>query len=286
MKIFGKILTTLPRERIIKILTGKKIYYLYMSRKVFKDFGPYFFNKPYVFVNISEERKRYGDYYCYEIVSFNKIVQSGKREKKVFYNIDTIRKGVRRLLDKTKNKIFLDLEFSLPSYYQTMVHIPEIVQYGIIVEDEYSNIVFTDGSLVKPNKKYSLNLRTLKFLNKTREDFADACSYIEFYQLLERLIDEYNAKIIAWGRNDILTMEQSFKLNRLKPLDIRNRYINLMQVVKNYYNLKTDLGLFSTYEEMSGNTHELQMHDAFEDAMITREIYRMFQNIVKEEVEL
>lgn len=286
MKIFGKILTTLPRERIIKILTGKKIYCLYMSRKVFRDFGPYFFNKPYVFVNISEERKRYGDYYCYEIVSFNKIVQSGKREKKVFYNIDTIRKGVRRLLDKTKNKIFLDLEFSLPSYYQTMVHIPEIVQYGIIVEDEYSNIVFTDGSLVKPNKKYSLNLRTLKFLNKTREDFADACSYIEFYQLLERLIDEYNAKIIAWGRNDILTMEQSFKLNRLKPLDIRNRYINLMQVVKNYYNLKTDLGLFSTYEEMSGNTHELQMHDAFEDAMITREIYRMFQNIVKEEVEL
>ena len=97
MKIFGKILTTLPRERIIKILTGKKIYYLYMSRKVFKDFGPYFFNKPYVFVNISEERKRYGDYYCYEIVSFNKIVQSGKREKKVFYNIDTIRNGVRRL---------------------------------------------------------------------------------------------------------------------------------------------------------------------------------------------
>lgn len=284
MKIYGKILTTLPRERIIKILTGKQIYYLYMSRKVFKDFGPYFFNKPYVFVNVSEERKRYGDYYCYEIVSFNKIVQSGKREKKVFYNIDTIRKGVRRLLDKTKNKIFLDLEFSLPSYYQTMVHVPEIVQYGIIVEDEHSNIVFADDSLVKPYKKSSLNLRTLKFLNKTHEDFADACSYIEFYQLLERLIDKYNAKIIAWGRNDILTMEQSFKLNRLKPLDIRNRYINLMQVVKNYYNLKTDLGLFNTYEEMSGNTHEMQTHDAFEDAMLTREIYRMFQNIVKEEM--
>ena len=76
--------------------------------------------------------------------------------------------------------------------------------------------------------------------------------HIEFYQLLESIIDKYDVKIIAWGRNDILTMEKSFELNRLKPLDIRNRYINLMQVVKNYYNFKADLGLFNTYEEMSG----------------------------------
>ena len=57
-------------------------------------------------------------------------------------------------------------------------------------------------------------------------------------------------------------MEKSFELNRLKPLDIRNRYINLMQVVKNYYNFKADLGLFNTYEEMSGIPTESQSHDA------------------------
>lgn len=284
MKIYGKIITTIPKERIVKVLGRDKIYYLYMSRKLFKDFGPYFIYKPYIFVDVFENKKKYGNYYCYEIDFFNKIVQSTHKDKRVYYNIATIRKGVRRLIDNTKNKIFLDLEFSLPSYFQTMVHFPEIVQYGIVIEDENGDIVFEDGSLVKPLKKYALNMRTLKFLTKTKEDFEYACSYIEFYQLLERCIQEYDAKIIAWGRNDILTMEQSFKLNRLKPLDIRNRYINIMQVIKNYYNSKNDLGLFNTYQEMSGIEQETQTHDALQDALMTREIYRMFRNIVQNEV--
>jgi inhibitor of KinA sporulation pathway (predicted exonuclease) len=164
-----------------------------------------------------------------------------------------------------------------------MVHIPEIVQYGMVLEDENGDIIFEDGSLVKPLKKYSLNLRTMKFLSKSREDFDAACSYIEFYQLLERCIKENDVKIIAWGRNDILTMEQSFKLNHLKPLDIRNRYINIMQVIKNYYNYKTDLGLFNTYQMFTGEAQEKQHHDALEDALMTREIYRIFkQTVIKE----
>lgn len=286
MKIYGKILETFHRERIIKVYTRKKIFYLYMSRKFFKDFGPYFYTKPYVFVNIKDKKKRYGDYFAHEIISFDKVVESRRRERKVYYDIDTIRKGVRRVISNDKYKLFLDLEFSLPSYYQTKRHVPEIVQYGMVLEDPEGNIIFEDGSLVMPLKRYSLNLRTYKFLNKTKEDFKNACSYIEFYQLLESIIDKYDVKIIAWGRNDILTMEKSFELNRLKPLDIRNRYINLMQVVKNYYNFKADLGLFNTYEEMSGIPTDSQSHDALEDALLAREIYRMFKDIVESEVQI
>lgn len=286
MKVIGKIIKTYQKERVIKVLSSNKINYLYMSRKFFKDFGPYFYNKPYIFVNVTEEKKKYGDYYCNEITSFDKVVESRVRDRRVYYDIDTIRKGVRRLIDTNKYKLFLDLEFSLPSYYQSKRHIPEIVQYGIVLEDEEGNIIFEDGNLVMPSRKYVLNLRTFKFLKKSREDFEDAVSYIEFYQLIQRIIDEYDPKIIAWGRNDILTMEESFKINRLMPLDIRNRYINLMQVVKNYYNFKADLGLFNTYEEMSGLEKEGQSHDALEDALMAREIYRMFKENVQSEVEL
>lgn len=287
MKIYGKILNTFHKERVVKVLGRKRIYYLYMSRRFFKDFGPYFYNKPYIFVNTSDELNKFGDFYCYEIKSLDKVVESKFKETKVYYNIETIRKGVRRLIDGNKYKIFLDLEFSLPSYYQTRVHIPEIVQYGMVLEDEEGNIVLEDSRLVNPFRKSSLNLRTYKFLNKKKEDFETAVSYLEFYQLLETLIKEYDAKIIAWGRNDILTIEKSFELNHLKPLDIRNRYINLMQVVKNYYNYKVDLGLFNTYEKMSGIVvKEKQAHDALEDALTTREIYHMFKERVQEEVEL
>ena len=287
MKIYGKLIKTYQKERVIKLLSSNKIYYLYMSRKFFKDFGPYFYNKPYLFLNVNEEKKKYGEFYCNDITSFDKVVEGRIKERKVYYNIDTIRKGVRRLLDNNKYKLFLDLEFSLPSYYQTKRHIPEIVQYGIVLESPNGDIVFEDGSLVNPLRKYALNLRTYKFLKKSKEDFDNACSYIEFYQLLEKVIEEYDdLKIIAWGRNDILTMEQSFKLNRLKPLDIRNRYMNLMQVVKNYYNYKTDLGLFTTYEGMTGIAQIDQSHDALEDALMTREIYHIFKKTVQTEVEI
>ncbi|HHX79683.1 MAG TPA: hypothetical protein GX692_01265 [Acholeplasmataceae bacterium] len=283
MKIYGKVLETFPKQRVVKVDGNKRIFYLYMSRKLFRDFGPYFINEPYIFVNIKEKRKKYGDFYCYEINHFNKIVESNKREKKVYYNIGTIRKGVKRVITRIKYKLFLDLEFSLPSYFKTMVHVPEIVQYGMVLEDEQGNIIFEDGSLVKPTKKYALNQRTLKFLSKSRSDFEHACSYIDFYRLLEKFIKEYNVKIIAWGRNDILTIEQSFKLNNLKPLDIKNRYINIMQIIKNYYNSKTDLGLFNTYQKLSGADFEVQQHDALEDALMTREIFRIFKDIVLRE---
>jgi inhibitor of KinA sporulation pathway (predicted exonuclease) len=280
MEIYGKVINTIPKDRIVKVLTKNKIYYLYLPRKLFKDFGPYFIHKPYAFINMSSERKQYGKYYCHEITNFIKIIEPTIREKKVYYNINTIRKSVKRLIEKTKNKLFLDLEFSLPSYIRYIEHVPEIIQYGMVLEDELGNIIFEDGSLVRPIKKHSLNPRTLKFLSKAKEDFDNAIPYIEFYQLLEKCIEDYDVKVIAWGRNDILTLEQSFQLNHLMPLDIKNRYMNIMQIIKNYYNSKSDLGLFNTYELMTGEVMEKQSHDALEDALMTREIYRIFKDIV------
>jgi len=280
MKIYGKIIKVFPKERIIKIQELTQIRYLYMSRKVFKDFGPYFFFKPYIFANISLEKKKYGIIYANEVVFFNKVVLSTKHERKVYYNLATIKKGVRNLLLNTKNKMFFDLEYSLPPYYQTMTHMAEIVQYGIVVENEDGDIIFEDSALIRPKRKYSLNNRTLKFIGKKREDFDHASSYKDFYRLIQWCIAQYDVKIIAWGRNDILALESSFEINRFDILDVRNRYINLMQVIKNYYNYKVDLGLFSTYQEFSGCEIEEQRHDALEDALVAREIYRIFKNKV------
>ena len=87
------------------------------------------------------------------------------------------------------------------------------------------------------------------------------------------MIREYNT-------SDINTIEQSFTINKVKPLDIRKHHINLMQVIKNYYNLKDEMGLFQTYEEMSNKTMEPQQHDAFEDAYLTREVFKMFKETI------
>lgn len=284
MRIYGKIIETIPEERIVKIEYDGRLLYLYMTRKVFKDFGPYFYHNPYIFVDIDNQPRKYGKYFVYDINYFVKVVEPAKRERKIFYDIFTIKKGVKKLLDKINYKMFLDLEFSLPAYYQSMPHVAEIVQYGIVIEDKDGNIVFEDSNLVNPKKKYSLNSRTLKFLSRTRDEYDNAIEYIEFYELLEKIIKEYNPKIIAWGRSDMLALEQSFQVNKVKPLQIRKKYVNIMQVIKNYYNFKEEMGLFQTYQEMSGEQLKPQIHDALEDAMLTREIYRMFKVRVNDDV--
>jgi len=282
-KIYGKIYAVIPKERAVIIKTKKQLKTLFLTRKAFKDFGPYFINKPYIFAYIYEEPKNVGLKKGYEVYSIIKIVQTNIHHPKIFYDLSVIRRGVKSLLERIENKLFIDLEFTLPPYNQSVRHIPEIIQYGIILEDKDGNIILEDSSLVKTQKKRSLNVRTLKFLSKNKEDFKNACTYLEFYNMLKEIINQYDAKIIAWGKNDILILEHSFELHQVEPLDFRSRYINLMQIIKNYHNIKNDLGLFSTYELLTNQKINKQKHDAFEDALLAREIYHLFKQQIFED---
>ncbi len=275
MKVYGKVHNVMKKERMISIVFNNHLEFFKMTNKYMKDFKLYLYKKPYVFMDVNDDFIIYGKHRCREINHFVKIVLPARRKQDVFYDLSIIQKGVRALVNREQNRLFLDLEFSLAS--QATNGISEIVQYGIVLEDTEGNIILEDSSLVKPFHKKSLNIKTLLFLSRGLSDFENACSYIEFYQLLKNIISEYDPKIIAWGKNDILTLESSFKLNHLQPLDIRNRYMNLMHIIKNYYNYKQEKGLFSTYQEMTNCPEIEQMHDALEDALIEREIFHIFK---------
>lgn len=275
MKIYGKIHQILKRERIISIVINSRLEYFHMTNRFMKDFKAYLFKKPYVFMEVDDNYVIHNYHKCREINHFIKIVQPTRKGNEVYYDISVIQDGVKSLINKSHYRLFIDLEFSLMSPLSRGVS--EIVQYGFILEDENGNMIMEDSSLVKPLNKKALNIKTLLFLSRSLEDFDNACEYIEFYQLLSNIIDKYDPKIYAWGQNDILALENSFKVNHLKPLDIRNRYINLMHVIKNYYSYKQEKGLFSTYQEMTNTEETSQIHDALEDALIEREIFYMFK---------
>lgn len=286
MKVFGKVLYTMPKERIVIIESERKHLYLYFQRKDFREFGPYFFEQPYLFVEVNDEKRLSGKFSVYEVTMFYRIVQPSyynkAKERTIYYDMDTIKRGVKELINKPHKKMFIDLEFTMPAYYQTMPNMQEIIQYGIIIEDEEGKIIFEDSSLVSPSRPYNLNGRTLKFLSRRRSDFDKAINYSEFYDVLKNCMKEFKPKVYAWGRSDIAAIEQSFVINKVKPLDIKKHHINLMQVMKNYYNLKDEMGLFQTYQEMSKVEMEPQQHDALEDAMLTREVFRMFKDEINQ----
>lgn len=281
MKIYGKVIETISEERVIRVEFDNRLVYLYMSRKLYKDFSPYFHKNPYIFVETSDEARMYGEFSVYDIVYFEKVFETSRRGKVVYYDINTIREDTGKLLESLGNKMFLDLEFSLPAYYQSIPHVAEIVQYGLVIEDKAGNIIYKECNLVSPKRKMSLNNRTLKFLSREREEFDNAITYMEFYESFSKLIKEYNPKIIAWGRSDLATLEASFKVNKVKAIPLKRRYINIMQLIKNYYSYKDEMGLFQTYEDMTGTKKEEQAHDALEDATVTREIYHIFMDKIK-----
>lgn len=287
MKLHGKVISIFPKERVAKLQTLTQIYYLYFQRKDFKEFGPYFFEKPYIFVEVEEERKRILNFKAYPVSMFIRVVQPQHyiftKRSKVYFDIYNNKREIKKLINKNQYRLFIDLEFTMPPIYQTMKTMTEIIQYGIIVVDGKDKEVFRGSSLVKPSRPYNLNKNTLKFLSLNREDFDNAIPYIDFYNLLNDLVKKYNPKIYVWGNNDILVLEQSFVYNKIKPISVREKHINLMALIKNYYNVKAEKGLFQTYEELTNTKLGVQKHDALEDAYFTKEIFVIFKNNVNKE---
>jgi len=207
MQVYGKVHYIDKKDRLISVLVNGNLQYFHLTNKNMKDFKKYLEKKPYVYFEAIEEYEVHSNIKCLEVDYFIKIFQTNKKGITVFYDLQVIQDGVKNLINQRHNRLFLDLEFSLvgPHGYS----VSEIVQYGIVLEDMDGKIVFEDAQLVKPMYNSSLNKATLNFLSHEQEDFDDACTYIEFYQLMEKLINEYDPKIIAWGRNDCLSIEKS-----------------------------------------------------------------------------
>ncbi|HHU21207.1 MAG TPA: hypothetical protein GXZ51_02020 [Acholeplasma sp.] len=276
MEIRGRVVDTIPSLRIIKAETRDRMYYVYLSRKMFRDFGPYFYETPYVLMEV-DKKETHGKYSCYHLKAFTKIIKHIQRERRVFFDILEIQDSIRDIINRKENMLFIDLEYSLPSSRGYREKFIEIIQYGMVLYDKEGKKILEDHSLVKPNKKSSLNKNTLNFISREFKEFKDGVDYIVFYQTLEEILEKYDPKIVVWGNNDVPTLEKSFRINHLKPLKIRKRSLNLMQLIKNYYSLKNDLGLFETYELATNTKLEPQMHDAFEDAVVLKGLYDQFK---------
>ncbi len=276
MKVYGKIIYFNYSERYFVINHKNRQRYYYLSKRILNDYKNYLTLNPYIVVDVLTPPLRLKGFIAYEVNHFIKITVPKRYQDKTYFNLNSIQKEIKTLINRPYYKLFLDLEFSLPGNNGKPTS--EIVQYGMILEDPQGQVILEETSLLKPYQDKALNARTLLFLSKVLSDFDNAASYIEFYQLLERCIRDYNVKIIAWGNNDILAMQKSFKFNHLIPLDLRGRYLNLMQIIKNYYSARQEKGLFATYQEYTKTPLMLQSHDAMEDARIAREIFHLFKN--------
>lgn len=265
------------QTRILEVKTPTKIEYVYLTRSLMSRFKIFLKENTYVELEVANVSELKDNRLIYEVLAFIKIVQNDVNKSKVLYDIRTIRKEINSVLSKDTNKMFIDLEFTMPEYG---VHGPfksEIIQFGYLIEDKNGKIIDTHSSLIKPVNSVLTN-RTLEFINRSIIDFDDAITQQDFYNTFKETIEKYNPTIIVWGANDIIMLDAFYKDINKESLTSRGSFINIMQVIKNYFGMKYDLGLFKAKALFSEKQEEKQEHDALTDAETTREVFHLFKD--------
>lgn len=261
---------------IITTITNNRYLNFYLTNSIKRRFEDLLEVGSYIEFKPDFKRlKIIGKIKCYRINHFITILKPSYLSTKVIYDINNVRKNIISAITLNKYYLFLDLEMTMPPYYQVEDFEAEIIQVGYYLTDQDLNIIKKNDYYLKPTKFKTVSKRTLKFLNIERGSIEDSKPYSYFYEDLQQILNMYKPKVVVWGKNDYLAIKTSFKLNKEKPIIDQKGFINLLSNLKQYYNLFDDVGLFKAYEIYYNET-PVQEHNALSDAFILYKIYEAF----------
>ena len=276
-QVFGILHGVLEDKRIIAIKDKKKVNFYYMSKGMFKNFMMYFTFGMYVFITVNESSRYYRGYRVKNVINIEKVLSPNKNKPKIYYDISIIKSGIKRIVNKNKNKLFIDFEMSMPPYSNYKSFVSEIIQVGYILIDNKGQEILRYSSYIKPKLFPQISLRTIKFLHIKQENIEGGIDYFDFYNQLRDIHYKYRPMVFVWGKNDQLELNKLNKIHRLKNFTKSMQFVDLLNLHKTYYSLKNDIGLFNAFNLYSDKDLSNQKHDAFEDALVTKEIFCHFK---------
>ena len=277
--VSGRILSFDEQDRIIAVRNNNIIRIYYLQRSMLNQIGKYIVRGRFIQFYVKDEYRIYRGRKVYTVEYVIKIMAIRYRKNVVFYDYKKIQSGTKALINDLKYKMFLDLEMSMHPFRKDKNFKQEIIQVGIHLVDENNKLVYKYNQVIAPTIHKKLTKRTLKFLTITQEDVNFGIPFSEFYDTFTKLIEEYDPAIIVWGRNDFLALREAYKINRLPSLRKKTRYINLLKLHRNYFNLKNDIGLFNALR-LYEDAPDAQTHNAYEDAYVTYMIFKGFKKVV------
>jgi len=281
--ISGRILCIDEEDRIISIKVKNQIFFFYLQRSIVNRIGKYLSVSRFVQFVIDEEKRVYRGRKVSNIDYFLKVMEIRLRRNIVYYDIMNIKEGTKDLINSLGTRMFLDLEMSMHPYKQDKNFKQEIIQVGYYLVNKNNEVIEEYSEIIKPTVHKMLTKRTLKFLEISQADVDNGLKYEEFYIHFKQVVEKYSPAIIVWGKNDFLALRESYRINRFPSLKKKTRYINLLKVHKNYFNLKNDLGLFNALKLYTKPNGE-QMHNALEDAFATYQIFKGFKEVLNNKI--
>jgi len=274
-----KIIDSVDGENSVfySIIEGRKLGF-YLTKKLAKTFFDYLEKGIVVDFEVTGKRKKINNQWLYQVAFFHKI--ESMYPKHVYYDLEALRAEMRNVLGNYEYYLFIDFEMTMPGYQQRKFT-SEIIQVGYVLAKAQSKILVKDGYYIKPKLTDTLSKRTLKFLKIENENFEkNAIDYKIFYKKLKHIIHKYQPKLVVWGKNDITALNDSYAVHQKEALTDVNDFIDLLKLHKDYYNLKDDLGLFKAYKTYY-ESNDLQIHDAYDDAKVTKFVFDAFLEQMK-----
>lgn len=279
--VSGRIRSFDEENRIISMYVKDRVRYFYIQRSLLNRISKYIdFNRFFQFTLTDDEERIYRNHKVNTVDYIVKIMEIRYRKNIVYYDMKDIQNGTRVMINNIGYKMFLDLEMSMHPYTVDKTFKQEIIQASYYLMDSDDNVIEEYDQLIKPTRHKTLSRRTLKFLKITQSQIDEGIDFSEFYKHFKRVVNKYNPAIIVWGRNDFLALDEGYKINKLPALK-SNRYVNLLKLHKNYFNLRNDLGLFNAYS-LYELPLENQVHNALEDAFVTSKIFYGFKDVLND----
>lgn len=273
MRIRGLIYNYDLDSQIVTIKYKKTLAAFYFQKSLFKNFKSYLVNGEIIDVFCYDTKILKNNRFVYQVMYLNELTLILPKKKKVFYDKLMIKESIKEFFLSLNYKMFIDTEMTMPGFKSDNFK-AELIQAGFFIVDKNNKIVEEYNFHIRPTVAKYINKRTKEFLHLSKDIKKDEVSYYKFYNKFKTLINKYKPAIITFGKNDKLYLESSFKVNKLPTLS-NLRFVNLSHIIKNYYELQSDPGLFNLYEHFY-KKERIQTHDALDDALVLKDVYDAF----------
>lgn len=271
------------KNRIFTSKVGNQLLSFYLTNRLAKIFLDHLDENVLVDFEITGKRRTINNKKVFTVAHFN-LIKNYKNDF-IIYDHSKLKQEMIDFLASNKHYLFLDLEMTMP-YYRQKRFVPEIIQYGYLLVNDQGETILKGSNFVETKLQEKINKRTITFLKlDVKKYHEDKISFKEFYNNLKEIIETYKPKLVVWGKNDIQALDYGYNIHKLKPITSNLDFVDLLKLHKDYFNLRNDLGLFKAYETYYKEEIN-QVHDAKDDAIVTKKVFDAFINYSKADVKI
>lgn len=159
----------------------------------------------------------------------------------------------------------------------------EIIQIGAVKFDENLNTIGNFNKLVKPSifKKMNPHVKELTNINIEQLNKANTFDYV--YEDFLDFTEDKNNVFCVWGTSDIKELYRNINYHHLSILGLPNKYINIQPYTSKLLNASREHMISLKHAiELLSIPYDKNLHDAFNDAYYTAEI---FKSLYRDDIE-